>query len=106
MAVMLICTMAILGKKLCILEYFELVFFRNQIESAAVVPLHQDVTDVIHVAYGPFRSGRRCLNIIHADESDPRSCLELLFKPLHFISVIHHLVTSVPFLNLKTILPS
>jgi len=43
MAVMLICTMAILGKKLCILEYFKLVLFRNQIESAAVIPLHQDV---------------------------------------------------------------
>ena len=89
---MLICTMAILGKKLCILEFFKLVLFRNQIESAAIIPLHQDVPDVIHISYCPFRSGRRCLNIIHAYKPDPRSCLELLFKPLNFISVVYHLV--------------
>jgi len=52
----------------------------------------QNGPDVIHISYCPFRSGRRCLNIIHAYKPDPRSCLELLFKPLNFISVVYHLV--------------
>ena len=44
----------------------ELFFLRNDFQAASVVPSHQDGTDIIHAGHRPFRSGRRCLNVIHA----------------------------------------
>ena len=84
----------------------ELFFLRNDVQAASVVPSHQDGTDIIHAGHRPFRSGRRCLNVIHADEPYPRPGLIPVFDSLYSLLVEYYFVTSIPFLNLNTILPS
>ena len=60
----------------------ELIFLRNDVQSAPVVPVHQDGSDIVHAGHRPFRSGRRRLYVVHADEPDPRSRLIPVFDSL------------------------
>ena len=39
----------------------ELIFHRNDVQTASVVPAHQDGADIVYAGHRPFRSGQRFL---------------------------------------------